>query len=108
MLVTASPDAYMKYFKKLGVVDEVIGTRLQQRNGRYTHAIEGRNCKGAEKAARIEAYLKERELSIDFEGSSAYSDCMSDLPMLKLVKNGYLVHNDQGRAAGLEPIAWNA
>ncbi|MBN3525296.1 HAD family hydrolase [Paenibacillus apiarius] len=108
LLVTASPHAYMKYFTKLGCVDEVIATRLEMRGGRYTRNIQGVNCKGEEKAVRIQEYLNLHQLAIDYEASCAYSDCMSDLPMFKLVKNGYLIHSNQGQSEGLEEIRWNS
>lgn len=105
LLVTASPHAYMKYFRKLPWVDGVIGTDLVRRGGRYTNRIEGANCKGAEKTVRIERYLKEAGLVLDYEQSSAYSDSLSDLPMFGLVKNRILVN---GRGPGLEERRWRS
>jgi len=104
LLVSASPHAYVKYFKKLPYVDEVIGTELLQQNGRYTNAINGINCKGEEKAVRISRYLKDAGFKIDYEHSCAYSDSMSDLPVFRLVKNRYLINL---HSPDLEELRWN-
>ncbi|WP_438350480.1 HAD family hydrolase [Paenibacillus sp. FA6] len=104
LLVSASPHAYLKYFKKLPYVDEVIGTELIRNNGRYTHVIEGNNCKGEEKTIRISHYLKDSGLQIDYENSCAYSDSLSDLPMFRLVKNRYLINL---HSPDLEVLRWN-
>ncbi|CAH8714705.1 HAD-IB family hydrolase [Paenibacillus thiaminolyticus] len=108
LLVTASPVAYMKYFKKLGCVDEVLGTELQRRNGCYTHLIEGKNCKAEEKVARIRDYLERHQLEIDYEASCAYSDCTSDLPMLEMAGQRYLIRNAPIKQEGLEVIRWSS
>lgn len=105
LLVTASPHAYMKYFKKLPDVDEVIGTELACSNGRYTNRIVGGNCKGEEKAVRINRYLQEAGIRIDYEHSAAYSDSLSDMPMFLLVKNRYLINQ---YSPELEELRWKS
>ena len=96
LLVSASPEIYLRYFKKNNSIDGVIGTVLQDVNGKYTNKIKGENCKGIEKVKRINQYLKENNLEIDFKKSFAYSDSLSDKPMLSLVKNKYKVNRSQG------------
>jgi HAD superfamily hydrolase (TIGR01490 family) len=91
LLVSASPEVYLKYFKKNNYIDMIIGTQLKKINGKWTNKICGQNCKGFEKVNRIEQYLKEKNLQIDFEKSFGYSDSLSDKPMLDLVKNRYKV-----------------
>ncbi|VTR58066.1 HAD hydrolase, family IB [Actinobacillus pleuropneumoniae] len=105
LLVTASPDAYMRYFAELPCVDAVIATKLSVRDGRFTSMIEGNNCKGEEKVNRIQQYLSEQRLAIDYDSSCAYSDSLSDLPMFRLVKHKYLIN--QKSAHGCEGLTWN-
>ncbi|CAM3361942.1 MULTISPECIES: HAD family hydrolase [Paenibacillus] len=105
LLVTASPDAYMRFFTELPYVDHVIATKLTFRNGRFTSMIEGKNCKGEEKVLRIRQYLEDTGLVIDYEQSCAYSDSLSDLPMLGLVKHRYLINHKS--AHGCEGLIWN-
>jgi len=106
LLVTASPHAYAKYFKKLPFVDEVIGTELTSHNGRYIGRIEGNNCKGAEKVVRINHYLQASGYEIDYKHSSAYSDSLTDQPMFRLVHNRYLI-NRSSPDPELEELRWN-
>lgn len=105
LLVTASPDAYMRFFTELPYVDHVIATKLTFRNGRFTSMIEGKNCKGEEKVLRIRQYIEDTGLVIDYEQSCAYSDSLSDLPMLGLVKHKYLINHNS--AHGCEGLIWN-
>jgi HAD superfamily phosphoserine phosphatase-like hydrolase len=80
IMVTASIETYMIYFKEKGYTDELFGTR-------YNNKVIGKNCKYTEKVER----LKDLNLNIDFENSFAYSDSLTDLPMLDLVKNKFQV-----------------
>jgi len=104
VLVTASPYAYMRFFKKISFVDEVIGTNLALENGRYTNRVEGVNCKGEEKVVRIHDYLMSKNFLIDYDQSCAYSDSLSDMPLFNLVKNRYLINRSH---AGMEELRWN-
>ena len=96
IMITASPKAYMKYFKEYKYADEVIGTELLYENNRYKNEIIGNNCKGKEKVKRIEDVLNKLDIEIDYENSYSYSDSMSDMPMFELVKNAYLVNKKDG------------
>ncbi|MGG1314829.1 HAD family hydrolase [Cohnella laeviribosi] len=104
LLVSASPYSYIKFFKSIPYVDGVIGTELVFKNGRYINKIKGKNCKGDEKVRRIKEYLCKLNLEIDFNNSCAYSDSLSDLPMLQLVKNKYLINKKN--KLGIEVLFW--
>ena len=92
LLVSASPEAYLKYFEEEEFVDFVIGTKFKCINNKFTNIMEGLNCKGDEKVARINAYLKENNISIDKISSVAFSDSLSDIPMFNLVDKSYLIN----------------
>lgn len=96
LMVTASPYAYMQYFKKYKYANEVIGTGLFYENSRHKNQIIGNNCKGEEKIVKIKEILLKNNIEIDFENSYAYSDSKSDMPMLRLVKHGFLVNKKNG------------
>ena len=91
LLVSASPYAYLHFFKELPFVDDVIGTNLVYENNNYLNKLVGKNCKGEEKVIRIKKHLEDIHIAIDYETSCAYSDSLSDLPMMSLVKNKYLI-----------------
>lgn len=92
LLVSASPECYLKFFEIEDYVDGVIGTKLHFENNKYVNKIDGENCKGEEKVKRITSYLKEKNLFIDKSNSLAYSDSLPDLPMFRLVGKAYLIN----------------
>ena len=96
LLVSSSPENYLKYFSRHKYIDGVIGTKLIVGEKKYANKIEGENCKGIEKVKRIHEYLEKEGLEIDYNYSFAYSDSSSDKPMLTLVKNSYKVDKING------------
>lgn len=82
VIISASPEFLLRpIITKLGV-DIMIATRMNKRTGK----IEGENCRAGEKVTRL--------LQINPNPSflNAYSDSLSDLPLLKLAQNPYIVH----------------
>lgn len=83
VIVSASPDVYMRVLPEFLPVAHVLSTVCEVRDGRYTGRV-GPNCKGEEKVRRIQQWLDEQGLAIDRERSSGYGDSPSDAPMLLL------------------------
>lgn len=85
--ISASPDIFIQPVMHLiPHLDKLIGTKLTY-NKRYT--IKGENCKGEEKVIMLnKAYPIER-----IEVIEAYSDSMTDLPILRLAKHAFLIRN---------------
>lgn len=101
LLVSASPEIYLNYVNEYLGFDHVIGTVL---NSDYTL---NSNNRSSEKVKRIEEYLEENSLSIDYDNSSAYSDSLkSDRPMLELVKNKFLI-NSRKHHEGYKNLYWD-
>lgn len=88
VLVSASPEIYLKYWAANYGFDDVIGTRLQIQNGILTGKIDGENCYGEAKVRRIKALYGSH-----FPNSRAYSDSIADSPMLRLVDSPYLLRH---------------
>lgn len=105
ILVSASPECYLRYFEKEEYVDKLIGTKLKKDNNKYINSIEGLNCKSIEKVKRIDEYLKSQNISIDKENSLAYSDSLSDKPMFDLVSKSYLI-NYKKNNKDYEILSW--
>lgn len=84
LVVSASVEDWMEgWCAKLGL--ELIGTRLESREGRITGKIEGRNCNGPEKVRRI------RE-AVDLDRCGriyAYGNSDGDRDMLALADERY-------------------
>jgi HAD superfamily hydrolase (TIGR01490 family) len=73
--------------------DHVIATQMVVEDGKYTGEI-GRYAYGPEKAAALLALADER--GYDLSGSYAYSDSVTDVPMLDVVGHPYAVNADRG------------
>lgn len=83
-IVSASPEIYVEACSRQWQLNGAICTTLQWKKGRLTGRILGRNCRGEEKARRIQALFDEREL----DGSFAYGNSDGDRQMLELVSFG--------------------
>ncbi len=85
LLVSASPEAYIRPFLSRGLCDGLLASPLKiKKNGRYSPLPGGKNCASREKVRRIEIYCQEQGLEIDYEASIAYSDSDRDKPMMAL------------------------
>lgn len=105
ILISASPECYIRYFKKYFDVDYVLGTILRKNREGYTNIIDGENCKGEEKVLRLKKLLVEENIEIDRENSLCYSDSLSDMPLFNLVKNRFLINNNK-RLEGFKNLRW--
>jgi HAD superfamily hydrolase (TIGR01490 family) len=91
-IVSSSPEEIVRPLaERLGVAD-VIATRPECVDGRYTGKLEF-YCYREQKAERIVETATERGL--DLQGSFAYSDSITDLPMLEAVGNPVAVNPDR-------------
>ncbi len=88
--------------ERLGKVD-VIATRATTVDGKYTGELEF-YCYGANKATAIKQ-VAERQ-GIDLDGSYAYSDSATDLPMLEAVGHPVAVNPDRDLRREAEKRGW--
>ena len=104
VVVSASPEEIVRPLCTYLAIDEVIATRSEvDGDGRYTGEIEF-YAYGPQKAEAIRE-LAERE-GIDLEGSYAYSDSATDLPMLESVGHPVVVNPDAALAAIATERGW--
>ena len=88
VLLSASPDLYVEAIARELGIPEVVCTRVRGTADAWDGSLDGANCKGAEKLARLRAHLG----SDGWPGESfAYGDSRSDLPVLKWATHGFLV-----------------
>lgn len=85
IIITASPDFLINPIGKYLKVAEVIATEVDKYNGKFL----SKNCYGEEKVKRL--YKNYAKIKIN----KAYSDSYSDMPMLKLAKNRYIVKKNK-------------
>ena len=92
VLISASPELYVKEFYAIKEVDLIIGTKFAFEDGKFIRKMDGKNCKGEEKVRRLNEVLKEKNIKVDFKNSYMFSDSLSDKPLLDLVGNPYLIN----------------
>lgn len=92
VLLSGSPDFLLHRLARLVDADEVIGNRLQIRDGLATGKLLPPIVAGPEKARIIREHA--RKHGFDLEECAAYSDSMSDVPMLSVVGRPAAVNPD--------------
>lgn len=87
-------------------VDDVIGTELEVRNGRYTGHIVPPVCMAEGKVQRLQSFVETCDEEIDLSLSYAYADGPIDLPVLELVGHPIAVYPDPRLAAIAQARGW--
>ncbi len=103
-IVSSSPEEVVRPLARHFGVSGVIATRAKVVDGRYTGELEF-YCGGEAKAGAIRT-LAER-VGIDLEGSYAYSDSISDVPMLEAVGHPVAVNPDRDLRREAEARGWD-
>lgn len=104
VVVSASPEEIVRPLCSYLGIGDVIATRAAvDEEGRYTGEIE-LYAYGGGKADAIRAMADEE--GIDLESSYAYSDSITDLPMLEIVGHPVVVNPDSELAAIARDRGW--
>lgn len=83
ILVSASFEVYLRPLADiLGVVDDVIGVRLESRDGVLTGSLDGPNTRGQEKVRRLHAWLDQHRGGRRQVRIEAYGDSSGDRQLL--------------------------
>jgi phosphatidylglycerophosphatase C len=98
ILVSASFEVYLRPLGDLLGVDDVLATQLELADGVVTGALDGPNCRGAEKVSRLHAWLDSRFGGRDRVRVIAYGDSAGDRELLADADEAHWVTPD-GSAA---------
>jgi len=103
-IVSSSPEEVVRPLAGHFGVTGVIATRARIVDGKYTGELEF-YCYGQAKADEIRAIAK--QAGIDLDGSYAYSDSITDLPMLEAVGHPVAVNADRDLRREAEAREWD-
>ena len=104
-IVSAAGDGIVRLLAQVLDMDGGIGTRYEvDAEGAYTGLLDGGLTYGEGKVAPMRRFAAEHE--IDLSASWAYSDSVSDLPMLELVGSAVAVNPDAELAAIAKQRGW--
>lgn len=93
VLATASHSYYAAAIGARLGFDDVIATEAQRdANGNILPVLEGDNCYGAVKLHRVEAWLSRQGIARGDAQVRAYSDHVSDAPLLEWADEGFAVN----------------
>lgn len=102
-IVSSSPEEVVRPLARHFGISGVIATRARIEDGRYTGELEF-YCAGEAKAQAIRGLAS--RAGIDLAGSYAYSDSISDLPMLEAVGHPVAVNPDRELRKVAEERGW--
>src|SRR5919109_2852902 len=102
-IVSSSPEEVVRPLAERLGVDDIVATRAESVNGKYTGRLEF-YCYREQKAEAIRR-LADKE-GIDLRGSYAYSDSVTDGPMLEAVGNPVAVNPDRDLRREAEKRGW--
>ena len=95
ILLSGTFEPLLAAFGKAIGVTHAAGTRLQTNNGRYTGRGLAPLCMGTGKVVRLQQYLTEIGIDVDWPRSYAYADYITDVPVLALVGHPVAVAPDE-------------
>ena len=85
IIISASPEFLLKPIAEKLEVMYLIASKVNKKNGKFT----GLNCHGKEKVKRLNKKYE------DIKVMEAYSDSLSDIPILKLAKKAFIVKGNR-------------
>ncbi len=95
MVITATNSFITKPIAALFGIENLIGTDPEEKEGEFTGKVSGLPSFKEGKVTRLEAWLKNKNLSLaDFKKSYFYSDSHNDLPLMQKVTHPVAVDSD--------------
>ena len=109
LLATASFHLYADAIARRLGIDDVLATRLDEPDGAdHVHArLAGDNCYGEAKFARIGEWLAANEITRDTAHIRAYSDHVSDHPMLHFADEAVATTPSRGLRVMAPRMGWS-
>jgi HAD superfamily hydrolase (TIGR01490 family) len=106
VLISGSFTPCLELIGKHFGVENLIGTRLEMRDGRYSGRIIPPVITGEAKADSVQQFIGERDLEVDWAASYAYGDSITDAPMLELAGHPVAVYPEMKLYALAQERGW--
>lgn len=103
-LVSAGFDVYLKYFAERLKVQLVCTVLELDEQGNYTGKFSGIDCYGDGKVTKFKQVIQGQE--IDWENSYSFGDSVTDIPILSLVGNTYVVDPEEELSVYARTQGW--
>ncbi|MFM9829262.1 MAG: HAD family hydrolase [Sphingomonas sp.] len=109
VLATASHHFYVdEIARALGIADVVATAAQIDRDGWVLWRLDGDNCYGAAKLAKVEAWLAGQGVARNMAAVRFYSDHVSDTPTLDWADEGFVINADTALLALAKTMGWCA
>lgn len=95
VLVSGGPTPLLERIAAEVGADHWVGTRFEERDGRFTGRSLEPVCLDENKASLAQRYLLENHLDVDYQTSAAYADSVSDLQLLEMVGRPVATYPDE-------------
>lgn len=92
VIISGGLSPYLRYYAERRNIDDVISTELEIADAYYTGKIKGYDCMGFNKIAKLFDTLDAS--CYDLNSSYCYTDSITDIPLLALVGNRYVVSKE--------------
>jgi HAD superfamily phosphoserine phosphatase-like hydrolase len=108
LIVSGGYAPYIKYFSEIYKLQYSFATEIEFHNNSATGMFFGKDCLFNQKVVLIQTYLIKNKISI--EESIAYSDSITDLPLLRWADQSYVVSKVKSqkwaKENGFNEIIW--
>ena len=107
IVITATNSFITKPIAELFGIENLIGTDPEETEGEFTGKVSGLPSFKEGKVTRLEAWLKNKKLSLaSFEKSYFYSDSHNDLPLMQKVTHPVAVDSDDVLSEYAQSKGW--
>ena len=107
IVITATNSFITKPIAELFGIENLIGTDPEEKEGEFTGKVSGLPSFKEGKVTRLEAWLKNKKLSLaSFEKSYFYSDSHNDLPLMQKVTHPVAVDSDDVLSEYAKSMGW--
>ena len=106
IIASAAPEFYVSEIAQPLRFDDFIATRHLEDDVHISYQIDGNNCYGSEKLSRVRAWLAAQNIDRKSCDIVAYSDHISDGPLLDWADKGVFVTGNEKAAKRAESRGW--